>query len=148
MGMKIELLEVAGFYPAVLSARSAMKSYDKCDSFKDRLGPNDRGLFERLIRAGGPHCKCIRQIQAWFAITAPRFFWQEFDTYRIGVEKGSESTMHKIASRPLTYSDFDDDEVPQSVLEYINKLIQLYTVDKNPNIFLAIKKGGQKDFSF
>ena len=135
--MRTELLEVAGFIPAILSARAAMKSYDKMDSTKDAIGEQDQRLIQRLINDGGPHCKCIRQIQAWFSVDAPRYWWQEFDTYMVGVSKGSESTMHKIMSRPLTIDDFDGDSVSQNLIDLLNDVIKDYHACKEG----AVKTG-------
>lgn len=138
--MKMELLDVQGFRPAIMSSRAAMKSYDKCDTTGWIIGPNDEDLFRRLIKGGGPHCKCIRQIIAWFSVQAPRFWWQEFDTYRIGVDKGSESTMHKIHSRHLMAEDFDGEDISGQMLIDLNTLIDLYNKEKNPDLFLALKR--------
>jgi hypothetical protein len=138
--MEMNLLEVAGFYPAVMSVRAALKSYDKSDSTKDKIGLKDKELIEQLVKAGPEHSKCIRQIHAWFSVEAPRFWWQEFDTYRIGIEKGSESTMHTITSRPLEFGDFDDEGIPEKQLEILNDLIETYNQNKHPEIFLAIKR--------
>jgi len=138
--MKIELLDVQGFIPAILSARSAMKSYDRMDSDQKKIGYKDEILLRNLVKSGGPHCKCIRQIIAWFSVEAPRFWWQEFDTYRIGVEKGSESTMHKIHSRPLTLEDFDEGDVDIEILMDLNKRIEEYKKNRNIDLLVELKR--------
>lgn len=113
---KAKLIEVAGFAPALKALRLPfgkgcrsnsdirMEIYDANlsngifwskirESFT--VNDNDRKLLSTLVKRGDEHAKVLRGVQAWFEITAPRFWWQEFDTYRIGVEKlSSESTMH------------------------------------------------------
>ena len=103
--MKVETLRVAGIEEAVHAMRNPMNSWGKNDT-KDNVGPNDRTLSERLQKAGPEHCKHLRMINVWADIEAPRFWEIELDTYRIGVEKVSCSTMHKLLSRHLELSDF------------------------------------------
>ena len=74
------------------------------------LGPNDLGLAQKLIRAGGEHRKFLRQIIVSFDLTAPLYFWKEFDTYKIGTIANSTSTMHKLASTPITLDCFEIDD--------------------------------------
>ena len=71
------------------------------------MGGNDLDLATRLIKAGPEHRKFARQIQVWVDITAPIFWWKEFDTYKIGTTANSTSTMHKIASKPITIDCFE-----------------------------------------
>lgn len=115
---KAKLIEIAGFAPVLQALRLPfgkecrsdsdfdMKIHDThdCDDTDDTfllisegitLDDRDRKLLSTLVKRGDEHAKVLRGVQAWFEITAPRFWWQEFDTYRIGVEKlSSESTMH------------------------------------------------------
>jgi hypothetical protein len=146
--MEIELLGVSHFRPAIMSTRAAMKSYHNSDSTEKEFGPADRKLFENLIRQGPQHCKGIRQIYAWLDVTAPRFWWQEMDTYRIGVEKGSESTMHKLASRHVIEQDFDDNgkDLFGYTIDSLNTLIDQYQKDRNPETFLALKRNLPESF--
>lgn len=150
--MKIETMEVAGFRPALKAMRNPMDSWEKSDSayavgcFRTigknkietitdlvtdiRVGDADRNLSDRLQLAGPEHCKHLRMIQVWANITAPRYWWTEFDTYRMGVEKVSCSTMHKLMARPLTSDDFevDDKDSPgfQIFLQYLIDLMNEY----------------------
>jgi thymidylate synthase ThyX len=114
---------VYGFFHSVLAMRSAMASYLKTDTplNADRFGKQDAKLMRKLIKAGPEHRKCIRHIIAQFSVRAPRFVWQEFDTYRIGIEKNSESTMHTILKEPITQEDFWDNIDP----DYLNTLNKL-----------------------
>ena len=74
------------------------------------LGPNDLGLAQRLIAAGPEHCKFMRQIFVCVDITAPIYWWKEFDTYKVGTTANSTSTMHKLASNPIDMSCFETDD--------------------------------------
>lgn len=71
------------------------------------IGPNDLLLAQKLIRAGGEHRKFLRQIIVSFDLTAPLYFWKEFDTYKIGTVANSTSTMHKLATTPITLDCFE-----------------------------------------
>jgi len=75
-------------------------------------------VARRLALKSGGHNKFLESIVLWLDITAPRFWWQQFDTYRVGVTKQSESTMHTMTKRPLT-----QEEIPAETLAYLNQLI-------------------------
>ena len=106
----------------ILGARNPMNSWDRSDSkfyedvdfdpddYIDQgmyfLGPNDLDLMMRLRNAGTDHRKFMRMIVVYVTITAPLYWWKEFDTYRVGVEKNSCSTMHKIHAKEFTLDDF------------------------------------------
>ncbi len=113
--MTIETLEVSGFFPALHGMRNPMNSWDKTDSVlridmdgpcmmikEFRVGEKDRDLSIRLQKAGPEHCKHLRMVNVYADITAPRYWWAEFDCYRAGVEKVSCSTMHRLMARELT----------------------------------------------
>ena len=74
------------------------------------IGPNDMGLAMRLCQAGPEHRKFLRQIQVCVDITAPLYFFKEFDTYKVGTVANSTSTMHKLASTPITIDCFETDD--------------------------------------
>mgnify|MGYP003571253841 CR=1 FL=1 len=126
--MKIETTLTAGYEPAFEAMRDPMSSWAKNDSFEGEdafeIGPKDKELSLRLQNAGPEHAKHLRQIMVWARITAPRYWWTEFDTYRVGVEKLSTSTMHKLLARPLTIEDFahesDNVKVLESTIDEIN----------------------------
>lgn len=127
--MKIETIEVAGFRPALHGMRNPMNSWDKSDTVYHTteehypnepfhttidflLGENDADLSRRLQNAGPEHCKHLRMIMVWADITAPLYWWKQFDCYRFGVEKVSTSTMHTLLKRPFKMSDFCFDSLP------------------------------------
>ena len=127
--MNIVTKEISGVLPAIYGMRNPMDSWDKSDSrwlyhdddskFKYEVGETDKELSVRLQQAGPEHCKHLRMIFVWTDITAPRYWWNEFDTYRAGVEKVSCSTMHKLMARPLTRDDFEHDSVNNDFLDYV-----------------------------
>ena len=114
--MKFLDTDVWGFYHAVRGARNPMNSWGKMDSvfFEDNstpeLGENDLDLLQRLIKGGPEHRKFMRQIMVSVDITAPLYWWKEFDTYKIGTTANSTSTMHKLASKEITIEDFEMDD--------------------------------------
>lgn len=135
--MEIRTLGDAGTEIAIHAMRNPMDSWGKSDSryllkngmIEFAVGDNDRALSVRLQKAGAEHCKHLRMIVVWANIVAPRFWWNEFDTYRNGVEKVSCSTMHRMTARPLTLDDFEvaqDSAQLETVISYINFLIDDY----------------------
>ena len=109
--IKVENIDVWDFEHAVRGMRNPMNSWDKadtvyCGDFNPEIGVNDLGLMKRLSNAGTDHAKYERFIDVTCDITAPLYWWKEFDTYRMGVEKNSCSTMHKIQSKEFTLEDF------------------------------------------
>lgn len=109
------------------------KKYNKCNFV---IGKKDMELAQQLIRAGAEHCKFMRQIFVSVDITAPLYWWKEFDTYKVGTVANSTSTMHKLATTPITLDCFDTDDlctnlhvehkepiVDMSLQNYINNTI-------------------------
>lgn len=146
--VRIENTEVVGWRAAIRGARNPMNSWDKSDSIyfpgEDysccvRLGPNDMKLLRNLADAGNDHGKYLRMIQVYCDVTGPLYWYKELDTYRMGVEKNSCSTMHKIHAQPFAMSDFSHDKLDLmgvNVLKYIvdhleaNRLAFLENHDK------------------
>ena len=122
----IEKTEVGNIARAVYSARNAMNSWDKSDSDLENniLGENDLGLALRLANGGSVHAKYRRMITVTCDITAPLYWWKEFDTYKVGTVANSTSTMHKIHERDLTLADFSHEH-----LTPFNKKILLAYID-------------------
>ena len=134
--MKFEYTEVFNFKGALRGMRNPKESWDKSDSWfpgnsgtdcpcesctciEDmEIGKNDLALAQSLIRAGSEHRKFMRQIFVCVDITAPLYWWKEFDTYKVGTVANSTSTMHKLASTPITLDCFETDDV--EVLEELN----------------------------
>lgn len=147
--LKISNFEVMGWEHAIRGMRNPMNSWEKSDSKVhtceceqwphnikksfDEVGPNDLDLMKRLRNAGTDHRKFMRMITVYLDITAPLYWWKEFDTYKVGTVANSCSTMHKIADKEFTLEDFscehlmdDGDEelaygdwIPLHVLEHI-----------------------------
>lgn len=111
----VEYIEVFNFSGALRGMRNPMNSWDKSDSAIDmiqghkvgyNIGKNDLTLMSKLYKAGHPHRKYLRQIMVSMDITAPLYWWKEFDTYKVGTTRNSCSTMHKIHSKEFTLDDF------------------------------------------
>lgn len=106
--MLIEMHEVGGIERALHAMRSPYQSWERSDSTGDNVGPSDLTLSQSLADRGTEHAKHLRQIVVWATISAPRYWWTQFDTYRYGVEKVSTSTMHTIMRRDFTEDDFEN----------------------------------------
>ena len=122
--MKFEKTEVWGFEHAIRGMRNPLESWGKSDSeYIDieseegiellskriyyKIGKNDLDLMQRLIKSGPEHRKFMRQIFVSVDISAPLYWWKEFDTYKVGTASNSTSTMHKLASTPITMNCFE-----------------------------------------
>ena len=178
--IKIEHVETLGWEAAIRGMRNPMNSWDKSDSYtavdcgkcgkieregickkEDRdctgfecyeIGPNDHDLMMRLRNAGTDHRKFMRMIIVYMDITAPLYWWKEFDTYKVGTVANSCSTMHKIADKEFTLDDFscehlitreqplveDTDAVePPNAIWLMNRTIQ--TLNQYRNLYLQTK---------
>ena len=158
--MKFENTDVYNFKNAIRGMRLPMNSNDKSDSkyltldeadgdfghltFKDYIiGDNDLDLMQRLVKAGTPHDKFMRQIFVSVDITAPLTWWKQMDQYKVGTTTNSQSTMHRISSKPITLDCFettDYEEItfgvgeilsPHMIIEYCEKLRQKYLETKD-----------------
>lgn len=123
-----ERTSVMNIENAIRGARNPMNSWNRMDSEYDEegnyiLGPNDLGLAKRLRKAGSDHRKYIRQILVSVDITAPLYWWKEYDTYKVATVANSTSTMHKIHSKPFELDDFSHDHMTQETLEFMNTVI-------------------------
>lgn len=126
--LKVERISVMNFENALRGARNPMNSWARTDSYYDDdgnyvLGPNDLGLAVKLARAGSDHRKFLRQIMVSMDITAPLYWWKEFDTYKVGTVANSCSTMHKIHAAPFTRDDFSHDRLTEEALAQLDTLI-------------------------
>lgn len=113
--IKFEHVEVWGFEHAIRGMRNPMNSWERSDTTYGlgedyladmEIGQNDYNLMASLIRGGQPHRKFLRQIFVSVDITAPLYWWKEFDTYKVGTTANSCSTMHKIQAKEFTFEDF------------------------------------------
>ena len=129
--IKIENTEIIGWEAAIRGMRNPMNSWEKSDSEFDReprnyfdengtpctdlrkfvIGPNDLDLMKQLRNAGTDHRKFMRMITVYVDITAPLYWWKEFDTYKVGTVANSCSTMHKIAAKEFTLEDFSHEHL-------------------------------------
>ena len=121
--MKFENTEVWGFEHALRGMRNPKNSWSKSDSYYDDnnnfvIGENDMKLAQTLIKAGSEHRKFMRQIFVSVDITAPLYWWKEFDTYKVGTVANSTSTMHKITSQPITLDCFEIDDYEKGLFMY------------------------------
>ncbi len=117
--IRLERTRVMNMEGAIRGARNPLNSWDRMDSSYDNdgnyiLGENDLSLAKRLCKAGSDHRKFIRQILVSVDITAPMYWWKEFDTYKVGTVANSTSTMHKIHSKPFELDDFSHDHLSES----------------------------------
>ena len=122
-----------------------MNSWDRADSYYDEegsfhLGPNDMNLAKRLRLAGSDHRKFIRQIFVSVDITAPLYWWKEYDTYKVATVANSTSTMHKIHAKPFTLSDFSHDHMTEEGLKSLHR-----TVEDLERIRLRFIEGKKKE---
>lgn len=157
--IRIKNVDVYNWHNAIRGMRNPMQSWDKMDSsystveaftidtmtgkiidFNGKrkslrfvMGPNDYNLAMRLSKAGNDHAKYLRQILVSCDITAPMYWWKEFDTYKIGTVANSTSLMHKLGTELLTVEDFSFDEPDhpyvQDLIDKLNTLIRMWQID-------------------
>lgn len=138
--IKIENIETWGFEHAIRGMRNPLNSWDRSDSsFEEsvpdyamdtartypcvKIGENDLALMRQLFAAGHPHRKYLRQIFVAMDITAPLYWWKEFDTYKVGTTANSCSTMHKIAAKEFAFEDFSDEHLETGWLACLDDTI-------------------------
>ncbi len=126
--LKTDHISVMNLENAMRGARNPLNSWDRTDSAYDEqgnyvLGENDLSLATRLCSAGSDHRKFIRQILVSMDITAPMYWWKEFDTYKVGTVANSTSTMHKIHAKPFELADFSVDHLTAPSLAEFEKFI-------------------------
>ena len=108
--LTIENVEIFGYKAAIRGMRNPMNSWSKSDSNADLIGQNDEQLMLALAKAPEER-KYLRMIHVQFDVTAPLYWWKEFDTYKIGTVSNSCSTMHKIAAKEFTLDDFSHEHI-------------------------------------
>lgn len=141
--IKLERTSVMNLENAMRGARNPMNSWDRTDSFYDEqgnyvLGPKDLDLAVRLRKAGSDHRKYIRQILVSVDITAPLYWWKEYDTYKVATVANSTSTMHKIHSKPFELADFSHDHMTPETLEFMKEVV--YKLEEIRLRFVADKQ--------
>ena len=126
--LKVDKISVMNMENAIRGARNPLNSWARMDSEYDDegnfiLGENDISLAHRLAVAGSDHRKFLRQIIVSMDITAPLYWWKEFDTYKVGTVANSTSTMHKIQAREFTRDEFSCDRLSEEALSVLDGLI-------------------------
>ena len=139
--IKLERTSVMNLENAIRGARNPMNSWARMDSYYDEdgnfiLGENDLGLAQKLRKAGSDLRKYVRQIFVSVDITAPLYWWKEFDTYKVATVANSTSTMHKIHAKPFDIDDFSHDHMTpdtlafmQTVVDELEKIRQKYMTE-------------------
>ena len=127
--IKIERVCAMNFDNAIRGARNPMNSWERSDSYYDEsgkfiLGEADLAFGEKLVKSGPDHRKFIRQIFVSMDITAPLYWWKEFDPYKVGTVANSCSTMHKIHSKPFSREDFSCDRMSVKALSCLDSVIE------------------------
>jgi len=129
VAIKVENIDVWGFEHAVRGMRNPMNSWDKSDSYWDtfgrfyHIGENDLSLMKRLYKAGTEHRKYLRQIMVSMDITAPLYWWKDFDTYKVGTVANSCSTMHKIHAKEFVVDDFSHEHLLEDGMSLLKRTI-------------------------
>ena len=108
--LTIENVEIFGYEAAIRGMRNPMNSWSKSDSNADLIGQNDEQLMLALAKAPEER-KYLRMIHVQFDVTAPLYWWKEFDTYKVGTVANSCSTMYKIAAKEFTLDDFSHEHI-------------------------------------
>lgn len=148
--MELITLEVAGLYPAIMGMRNPMKSRDLSDSTRNEhwvyVGKKDVTLCQKLIDGGAEHRKFLRQIQVWVDIDMPRYWWSEFDTYKIGTTSNSESTMHRLLNtkEPIALDMFmycdEDLDILIPIIRRLEDLRIAYLRTKDVELLVRAKR--------
>ena len=149
--LKVENVEVLGWEHAIRGMRNPKNSWAKSDSGpecpyeKEKccgecqqnfcIGPNDKQLMMSLRNAGTDHRKFMRMITVYLDITAPLYWWKEFDTYKVGTVANSCSTMHKIAEKEFTLDDFSHEHLCDDELALLEEVIA--RLNMNRIVFIA-----------
>ena len=127
--IQIDKVEVFGWEAAIRGMRNSFNSWDKsdsrynADSGKYEVGPADIELMDRLSRSGPSHAKFLRYINVTLDITAPRYWWAEMDTYKVGTVRNSCSTMHKVQAKEFERADFSCEHLDEESLAALDTLI-------------------------
>ena len=140
--IKITNISVMNFENAIRGARNPMNSWARMDSYYDEegnfvLGDNDLSLATRLAKAGSDHRKFLRQVFVSLDISAPLYWWKEFDTYKVGTVANSCSTMHKIQAKEFTRADFSCEKMSEDAISVLDGVISF--MEKERLLFIETK---------
>mgnify|MGYP001776868085 FL=1 len=136
---------VMNFENAIRGARNPMNSWGRMDSHTEPdgsfvFGPNDLDLAMRLAKAGSDHRKYLRMVFVSVDVTAPLYWWKEYDTYKVATVANSTSTMHKIHSKPFSMDDFSCDHMTDGTKKFMETVVA-----ELENIRLRFKETKSKD---
>lgn len=136
---------VMNFENAIRGARNPLNSWGRMDSHTEPdgsfiFGPNDLDLAMRLAKAGSDHRKYLRMVFVSVDVTAPLYWWKEYDTYKVATVANSTSTMHKIHSKPFSMDDFSCDHMTDGTKKFMETV-----VTELENIRLRFKETKSKD---
>jgi hypothetical protein len=149
--IEIDRVEVMGWEAAIRGMRNPLNSWGKSDSewqwhggedtlsecLEYEVGPNDLALMQKLADAGPVHGKFLRMITVYMDITAPRYWFTEWDTYKVGTVANSCSTMHKIHAKEFTLDDFSHEHLCELSMQDLERTVK--TLNKCRNLFLETK---------
>ena len=136
---------VMNFENAIRGARNPMNSWGRMDSHTEPdgsfvFGPNDLDLAMRIAKAGSDHRKYLRMVFVSVDVTAPLYWWKEYDTYKVATVANSTSTMHKIHSKPFSMDDFSCDHMTDGTKKFMETVVA-----ELENIRLRFKETKSKD---
>lgn len=151
--IKIENTEVFGWEAAIRGMRNPMNSWEKSDSFEfysddegnPYIGINDMKLMQKLVKAGSDHSKFMRMINVTCDITAPLYWWKEYDTYKVGTVANSCSTMHKLTDKEFTLDDFSHEHLLTGSKFQLNRTIDLLNEARDECLDCTVSKYGTKE---
>lgn len=159
--MKFEHTKIFNFEGAFRGLRNPLESWDKSDSnfkhgnetnfrYDDFIGSNDLNLAQRMIKGGTEQSKFLRQIFVSVDITAPLYWWKQFDTYKIGTVANSTSTMHKLASTPITINCFETDDYDKKIQVNVDTLrlghYESHSINNNISIIIELLENLRKKY--
>lgn len=148
--IKIENAKIVGWDAAIRGMRNPMNSWEKSDTLffcpsqgdirkivegqdlelLSEIGPNDAGLMMKLRNCGTDHRKFMRMITVYMDITAPLYWWKEYDTYKVGTVANSCSTMHKISAKEFTLDDFSHEHLQEDSIAVLESVIHTMNVHR------------------
>ena len=142
--IEIKNIDVSDFGIAMFAMRNSYSNWGEKDSLSYEIGENDLKLLKSLVKAGDSHSKCLRFINVVMDITAPLYWWKQFDTYKVGTVCLSTSTMHTITKRPFNINDFSHEymigsmSVLNIVLDCLNYNRDKYIETKDKSFWYKI----------
>lgn len=134
----LERTSVMNLENAIRGMRNPMNSWSNSDSKNGIIGPNDLALARRLAKSGTDHRKYLRQIFVSVDITAPLYWWKEYDTYKVATVANSTSTMHKIHARPFSREDFSHERMTPAALACLDNIIAV--LEERRQVFVETKE--------